>query len=584
MNKNARQTIHSPSGNLITISGPWALLLIWAAFSFAQEKIAPPPSQITLPSDSTRVELREKNKVQAKEPQLDLPEVLILGQDRAKRELEDTKTLIEQSPAVLKPSSPYEPVPIWFQHDEFKPEVDRGIKDLTQINWLSLQGGGFSTFLMEGGRWQRLAVGDYRVNGWYQRSNGQFPNNKWSQGGFSGKLKYELAPQVSGIVYGNYDMYRRGLQTTAFLKKAIRGASKGGFGAELQYDINKLSDGRVGFLINSMNVSTDTLAKRVDESDDFWYKLYFTYSALYKKIQFSGNGRFVHDSFQTSQDSVAIKSSLGEIGVEALTSLSQTLSSAIGIYFQSSQADSFVTKNRFSPYGKINYMPNDRFGITFQGNTGYQLHTFSEWWSENPYIAHRIPQQSQETRFALRIDSDFQLLPTLKLRAGIARSWIDRMFYWQAHPDTRLIQLEVLQNPELTEMQIGFIADLSSKTRLQAFFISYSDKIDTTTILTKLNRIPYRPDYRLPIRASIQLLKDMSITLQADINGPRRSKYLRDNRLPAFALFNVALNKDFGAHFSGLFSVSNLLDSDYVIWEDYREMGIHLLAGLRARF
>jgi outer membrane receptor protein involved in Fe transport len=54
-------------------------------------------------------------------------------------------------------------------------------------------------------------------------------------------------------------------------------------------------------------------------------------------------------------------------------------------------------------------------------------------------------------------------------------------------------------------------------------------------------------------------------------------------RLPAFAVLQASLTKEFD-HFAALVTIKNLLDTDYVIWENYPETGLTAMAGIMAKF
>ena len=551
----------------------------------AQEKIAPPPTKITLPSDTTKVEPEIQDKIEAEKPQLELPDVVVFGQDREVRVIGGKESLTPESPSLVKPESPYEPISIWFERESSKPQVEGSASGLKKLSWASLQGGGYSALMIDGGHWQKYSLGDYRARAWLDRSSGQFNNSSFSQGGISGKVSYELQPQVVGTFRAEYARFSRRLHDSELAKQDFsRQASTGSLGAELQYDLNKLSDGRLGLEIGSSGVQSDTSSNRIDKTSDFWYDLNFSYSTQWLNFQITASGRYIREVMDLLKDSTSMKSSLGEIGVQGFTRLSKSLTAVFGFTYQSNAADSFASLSRISPYARINLTPSSRLGLTGILFTGLEQKTFTRWWQENPYIGHRPALVADNTQFSFRLESDLELVPNLRLRGSFLRSWMERMHYWEQNPVTRLIDLRQIRNPELTEIQIGMIADLSTRTRLQASFVSYSDKIDKDGALPNLDRIPYRPDFRIPVRVSVQLLKDMYLGMQADINGIRRSRLNEASRLPAFGMMQATLTKDFVEIISAFLSVNNILDSEYVIWENYQETGVTLNLGLRAKF
>jgi outer membrane receptor protein involved in Fe transport len=123
---------------------------------------------------------------------------------------------------------------------------------------------------------------------------------------------------------------------------------------------------------------------------------------------------------------------------------------------------------------------------------------------------------------------------------------------------------------------------------LQASYIDYADVIpdvkDSLQAGANLSRLPYRPDFRLPIRASIQLLPQMNLTLTADVFGKRRKSLLHNATMPTYSLFHIDLKYDVLDNITALLSVRNLLDANYSVWEGYDEPGILVLGGVRAQF
>ncbi|MBN1996315.1 TonB-dependent receptor [candidate division KSB1 bacterium] len=562
---------------LITI-----LLLVFLGMAGAQDKAVPPPTKIQLPSDTTKAAPRSDKKIDADKPAMELPDVLIKGQDRAIRDVEAKKDLQPESPTLVQPDSPYEPVFAWFQKDVTKPKLTDESGGLQKMTWGSLQGGGYTTVIADAGHWQKIDLGSYRAYGWVDRSSGQYNNSAFAQGGISGEINYEMAPQVTGNAFAQYELFSRGMHGAA-ISNMKRSGSTGRFGANLQYDVTKISGATVGFEMGGTGMRSDTSSALYDKSNDFWYNINFNYSTQLGRIQLTASGKFIRDAFKLEQDSVSSKSSMGGIGLEAFSKVSNTVTAALGVNFEMTTADYMKQKSRPSPYGRINIISGNEIGLTALFSSGYDYRTFSDWRMENPYLAHAIPLHAAEDKFALRVEAGYQMLSFLKMSGSFSRSWKENMFFWQADPVTQFINLYEIQDPELTEIHLGLIAQVNERTRLQAFYIGYSDKIDKEISIPEINGIPYRPDFRLPVRATIELLPDMILTVEADVYGERRSRFNSEDRLPAFGLMHVNLSKTFSEKYTALFSVRNLLDSDYVLWENYPETGVYILLGLRAK-
>jgi hypothetical protein len=222
-------------------------------------------------------------------------------------------------------------------------------------------------------------------------------------------------------------------------------------------------------------------------------------------------------------------------------------------------------------------------GITALLHTGYKYDTYTDRWKKNPYIMSRIPLLPRDTQLAVRLETDIELLQNMKLNLGVEREWIDLYQYWERNSNRGYIDLKTIEDVVLTEVKAGITLDINNWTRLETAFIGYSDKLETNNLVENMNQIPYRPQFRIPIRLNLQLLKDMHFTTIANILGERSTSLGGEKSLPAFGLLRASINKEFG-HITAVLSVNNLLDSDYTIWEKYPENGITVLGGLIAKF
>ncbi len=562
----------------------FTLVFLVAALPLSAQKTTP-KTDIDLPSDTTKVQPPAEKKPEPQDPKLELPDVLILGQDRYHRTVREKKTLAPESPTLIRNQAAYEPLSVWFSRDAEKPTAARTDSLTVRQAWAKLKGGSFYTVLGEAGYWQKLLKGDALGYVWFDRSEGQFTNTKYAEGGLSGKVSYELAPQVTGIARAAYNKYASGLYTTAFQDHAKRFVNHGFFAADMNYDINQISDGNLGFEVGGFSMQSDTSGTQINNSDEMYYNIHFNYTAQVKKTQFSAHGKYVRETLKVDKDSLSNKSALATVGVEALQPISTIFSAALGVDYQQFSLDTLEVQTRFSPYARINLVPSASVGLTLHVSTGFAYTTYADYWQENFYISHSVPMRPNEEKLGLQAKLDIELSEYFKLNAGYKRQWMETMYYWQADSTTALLGLTPLSDARLAEIQLGAVVALSDKTQLQVSYIDYSDQVpEELAPASNLNQIPYRADFRLPIRASIQLLPDMNLTLSADIVGERKKQLGSKERLPSFALFHVDVSKDFGPTFTGLLTVNNLLDARYSIWQGYPETGIRVLAGVRAKF
>ena len=129
-----------------------------AAVSFAQKST--PETTITTPSDTSKTKPPAEIKPEPEQPEIELPDVLILGKDQYHRTVKDKKELTPETPALIKPEETNEPVSAWFSSDADKPQLNGGDSLAARQIWGTLRGGTYYTFDGNGGYWQKLAKGE----------------------------------------------------------------------------------------------------------------------------------------------------------------------------------------------------------------------------------------------------------------------------------------------------------------------------------------------------------------------------------------------------------------------------------------
>ena len=549
---------------------------------YAQKKAVAPPTPIDLPSDTAKAVTRQTTRVDIKNSQLNLPDVLILGKDKTKREITNKHDFFKDSPTLIKPEMTNNPVSIWFSRESAKPEIEKKSEINNRLNWGQFFGGGYTTLTADAGHWQKLAKGDISMHGWLDRSSGQFKNSQYLTGGISGKGNIILAPNVTGSVRAEYDLNNKGLYNALNKDNLKRKINSIIFGSELIYDFAGLSDGVLGFEINNTNLQSDTTLQ-YEKRENFWYNIYFNYTKYFSFLQLTASGRYIRETSSFESDSANTKDSFGEAGLEALSQISSKMIFAVGANYQMTKTDSLSNESKISPYAKINFMPDRRLGLSLKYQSGMKYNTFSEWLGKNPFLDHSTPPVIEKEKHAVLFDIDYEPVSKFKLHAGISHRIMESLPYWESEQTTQLVQLKSMQNPELTEMNFGFHAKINDQTQIQVYYIHHLDKIDKNTTLSSTDKIPYRPEYRIPVNATFKLLKGTFLMINADIYGPRASTPDSGDDLASFTLVNAGIKQNFGK-FNAHISVRNLFDSEYVMWKYFPETGIYILGGISAKF
>lgn len=561
------------------------LLLTLALTVTGMTQKSNPQTEMPLPSDTTQVG-RITGKPEPMDPQLELPDVLILGEDRYHRLVKNKKNLTPDTPEIVQQESSYAPLTFWSNRESDKPHVGPDSAAATRT-WAGLKGGTFFSVEGDVGHWRAIPKGDVLAAAWIDRSEGQFDNTKYTRGGINGKIDYDLNEQATVIAKVAYDHHAYGLYNTGFFHENGHRSGGGGLvSADLHYAVNKISAGSIGLEFGGLSLLSDTTGVEADHSGDFYYKLRFNCTTQYRKTQFFARGNFSRETFEVTSDSSAQKNSMSTLGVEILQPLSPLFSAALGVDYQGFKSDSTASLSRIAPFGRINFVPNDKVGASLQFSTGLRYNTFEEFWRQNPYVSHRVLLQPSQEKFGIKFDIDLQASKSVKLHAGFHRQWMEKLPYWQADTLNGFTSLPFLSDVEITEVEVGAVAELGKNARLYVSFIDYADDIsEQATMGTgRLNQIPYRPSFRLPVRASFRLPAQINLMMTADLIGERRKNLVGNAALPVHVLIHLDLNKQFSEKITAIVTVRNLLNTRYSVWENFPEMGFVISAGARLRF
>jgi len=557
---------------------PWLLL---ALPMWAQERLTPPPTQILLPSDTTLTAGRTAEKLEADSSQIQLPDVVVMGQNKSLRQVDQKKVGKGEGPRLLQPGEAYGPLSSWLRRSNEK----QGIEDFPfrlQKTWLVLQAGSYSTLESRLGHWHKLRNGQIHGYGWYDHSNGQYNQSGYQQGGIAGKWEYQLSAMVKTQVQARYDRFGRDLHGAAY-QQTERSGGRGGVALQMSVDPRPLTSLRANLEIEGISLNSDTAGVRLDASDDFSYNLAFVGQQVWSQWQVSLHGRVLRENYETMHDSTSDLATLSELGVEALYPFSRQIQLSLGLDFQAMSADSSFSRQKLAPFGRIRFSPNDRFGVALYGHSGLQYQSFMQRCQENPYLSHRFRMAPEESRFTLRLESEVLLIQGTHLSLMLGKNWMDRLLYWQSDPTSGLFTLDS-GTGSLSEIHLGISSALSRNSSVVFQATAYGDRLDQKADSTGTLHMPYRPAWQLKVRGRQLLGGRWALTAEAEYWGKRYPQAQSGQRLPDFALVRAGVQKEISRTITLWLTLQNITDSRYVFWERYPETGFSLHGGLRAQF
>jgi len=544
--------------------------LLGAVLATAQERPLP-PTRITLPSDSLAAG-RTPTKLEADSSRIELPDVVVLGQDRSVRQVESKRRSGDEQPRLLRPE--YQSLSIFARRDNSRPLVNAAAAARERLIWANAAAGSYTSVAADAGYSGKFPWGSARLSGWLDRSNGAFNNSRHADGGLAATATTPLRKELHGRAQAEMNWLNRGLHG-AVLDDLNRRAVHSLLAGEADFAIDPLSSARAGLQLAGAGMSTDSSSHELQHSGDFIIGLHSSYQRQMERVTLRAHAAYSRDSFSAEPDSLDAAIGFSQIRAEVQTSLLRNLQLTAAIGYQE------CSRGRFAPSLRLAFIPNDRWGITAAAWSGLRYVTFRERLQENPFLAHNLSMAADDSPLSLQVQSDFRPVGTMVFNFGLFHGRYDQLNYWQRDEESGFIGLHQVGNVHLTELQAGVRVGLHAGMMLQGEFHLNSDHLREAVGQGDDDRIPYRPDYRARASLGMPLPWQLQLTAQLDMVGECRRGVDQDGRLPEYILLDAGIGRKFGRHLHAEFTVKNILDRRYVVWEGYDEPGIQFMAGAR---
>ncbi|MDZ7724721.1 MAG: hypothetical protein U5R06_18405 [candidate division KSB1 bacterium] len=554
---------------------PVSLLLLFFIPAMAQKNAAP-ETRFDLASDSSRT-VRQTTKKSA-QTKLELPDVVILGHDRYQRRVSN-KVTRAQSPTLLQPGSPYDPITQWFTRESEKPQVYADTSRITRRIWGRLWGGTSTRILLNGGYWQQYDPSTtFQVNTEMDNSSGQYTNSQYRTMMISGQGDYRINRSLHTKTKLTLSDDRFGLHRH-ISHKAERNASKINISTELTFKPTQSSEGTAGIGYNGLSLQSDTGQTQLKTSDAL-YNLFFDYTFHFNSLQITASGHHLNERLQTPDTLHTQK--FNELNLALFYPVSRLISASAGIAYQSAKADSQFNQFRFSPYGRFNLMISNRLGLTAMISSGYEMHHYITRWQNNPYLNHDIPIIPDKKQLGIKLKSEFMITNGLEFYLMFKRDWYRTYSVFHSDPAFHFPDMIMIRDVRLSETSAGATWQYNDWLRFQASFTTYSASLNNNPLT--LDELPYRPKFYLPLRCTLQLEPGLWINLISEITGERHTGFSGSGSLPAFALLHLEARKNIIPQLSAELTIYNILNTSYKTWAPFREPGIQIMTGLRAKF
>ncbi len=548
-----------------------------------KKKPKAPPKKMTIPADSLQQPAgKEKQKKEPAAPQpderLQLPEVLIYGKDASRRVAGKKITISPDRPELVTPEAMYEPLNVEELQKGQREEPTPADEQKNRQVELMAFGGQFDQFGAQARYWQRFASRDLGLDVQFARTYGQFVNSSKE----TGHLQMQL-----GLRSSEHTEWRfRGLLTKG--RWGLYGA------AEPQTDRDNTGVG-LGVRANYQPESEFTADLSLDiDFQSFADKLADTTRFEADLFQFRAGAK-IQKSFESSDLSLEFaslsdrwKAQAGEQsrswqryrvvwGVMPYRWFSLQLAPGVTV-----AREDTMRQSRFSPQVKAVLSLKKSIVATAQFQKGWTYTPWEERLAGNGYLSLNTTNRLQDVRWALIGELNWAIGKNTVLRAAIERKRVDNLQYFER--DSLGTFAAAVVDAELGRLSIGLDVQLSSQFSLSVAWNSLDDRVRSGDRFLAVLDIPYRPEMEVPVMLTYRPGEHWQIDVQALWIGARKVRLLQNERLPAYVDVGAQIRWRFTGSTSLFVQIKNLLDENYAVWQGYRELGLHLMAGLQAKW
>lgn len=548
--------------------------------SLAQEKSTPPPTRMNVPADTMRITPAKPQQRDSAE--INLPEVLILGKDRAVRSEGAKERITPESPA-LQPQE-WSETPVQTEKNLQGTKMAPNLRG-QQHPWKTLvrfEGGSYTTINGEASLRNEPTWGGYYLQAWLNRSNGQYENSQYGRMGLNGNLRFDLTETATGKGHGALTFYDYGLHGAQY-PEFTRHGNMINAGGQFLFDISKKSTFNFSLDLNNLAMKNDTGSTEMGTLQDFWYRLGGDLETVLGGIHLNAVGTYLGETRDWSNPPIKQRQNdYAQLALRGSYPWGSTVSTEIGVSYQTSGKDTTSRLNRLSPEARLTLIITPKLGLTARAFTGFEYHAYSDRWQENPYLGNRIPLTPDDTKLGLSLRADYRIVSGVIFTGSVQRKGMNRLFYWQ-RDSLGVFDLHSVSGPLLWEYQAGVNAQIGSRVTADLRFIGNVNEVQLNGT-NQINQIPYQPEYRIPLRVQVSLPWQVNFEASTEFVGSRPARLNADSTLSSYNYTEATVSKLFLRHYTIFFTARNILDSEYMHWEQYPETGLQLLLGLRARF
>lgn len=469
--------------------------------------------------------------------------------------------------------------PVILKSDSLQPDDEKSPPELNAVFKYCLGYGSYRNVDIDLLQWQKFKALSYQLQGIYYRTDGQFLNNQFEKRSFAGKLTYRfILPHVL-VLNSNYDFIQYELQA-APQSGSERMVEQYGLGIKYAIKPGKRSSGLVRVNFDQFNLhenqSLPVRSEKVNERTIFLLGKYFLERSPWKfNVELSFLSNSIKNDILNS-----VSDFMSTIGSEAVYKLRPNFSLTGGLRVQNLSLDNTTSESFFSPYAKLNYAYKNWWGLQFIISREYNYQTFVSRWKINPFLMQ--PKMLKVEDQKLHLTGNFEVKPfqNFMFKSNLEFNLIDNFGYFK--PNSYVFDYDYLSDLKevklITELEYSPVRQLKFILTPQINYYVFQDP-NSGSVTRRI--VPYREKENLVFKAEYHQIHNTKIGLVFQYIGKRFTTMERMAGLDDYIVLNFEAEKKYSKPIQLYFNIYNILNQKYEIWNGYRELGIHLVGGIR---
>lgn len=511
----------------------------------------------------------EERDQKESESNLNLPDVIIYGEEKSVKKTGRKIKAKEENVNLLDNDVKYHPSIYQPKLSPNKLFLSDEQKQSQISNIATFKFGSFNTPYLMLKRSQESEYYDYSASGTYQHSDGQFDNSQFSIGEANLQFDLNINPEFETTLAGNvyYSEYGlHGANIAGLKRKLTFGIAK----FYSQWFLSSSSTASIDILLRQFNSSDKTSAK--SKLDEQTAGITGNFNRKFENYLLSVNAHYFHNSYRANEYFNL------NAGLTFPFSHFFSLNSSIAVEKVTSQHE------RLSPSLKLIFTPNARLGLSLKGSRYFNPQYCYDLWHQNPYISNNLNLIPENIKFDFTIDAEYRVLNELIVDAQISRRWIDDYSYWQREMITGVFELNQLNNIAITQLSGGVRYNFADRFVIHSQLSFFIDTIDNDSLAAADFAIPYLEAFRATTRLQTIFRRSILFEINSAWIGRRYTTLTKDNKLDDFFFIEIKVEKQMNSYLNILLGCKNLLNSEYDLWENYREMGLRFFIGLEGKW